>query len=241
MRIMLVNHSTSLPSDEVLARIAAAIAIQVARDLAPAWSRSPISVSVGSPSDAEPSPVTAPVVIFDDADQAGALGYHDRDPHGRPYARVFASPVLDHGGDWATKPLSVASVISHEVLELVADPGVNLWADDGHSGLYALEVADPVESGSYAIDHVTVSNFVLPSWFDPGAPPPYDHLGEVHAPFELDDAGYAIVATEGDVREVFGETSIRPPWRSATKDHPASRTALRLAHGGARGWLRRLV
>jgi hypothetical protein len=94
--------------------------------------------------------------------------------------------------------------------------------------LYALEVADPVEAGTYRIGDITVSNFVLPSWFDPGAPGPYDQLGALRAPFALDDGGYAIVATETAVREVFGAGG-RPEWRTETKHHPASRSARRLA------------
>jgi hypothetical protein len=231
MPITLVNHATSLPAPEVLGEIADAISRQIVAHLISAWGRQPVTVQVGDidqpDASSSPDPSVVPVVIFDDADQAGTLGYHDRDPHGRAYARVFAAPVLEHGGDWARTELSVASVISHEVLEVIVDPYVNLWADDGAGRLYALEVADPVEAATYRIGGVTVSNFVLPAWFDPGAPGPYDQLGSLRAPFALDDGGYAIVATETAVREVFGVGG-RPEWRTETKHHVASRSARRL-------------
>jgi hypothetical protein len=79
---------------------------------------------------------------------------------------------------------------------------------------------------------------VLPAWFDPGAPPPYDHLGVVDAPFTLDDEGYAIVATEGDVHQVFGSGVPVPAWRAASARHPAARTARRLARAGVDGRIR---
>src|SRR5690348_14351978 len=44
--------------------------------------------------------------FLDDADQAGALGYHDVDPDGRPYARVFVGTILDSGGTLADGPFS---------------------------------------------------------------------------------------------------------------------------------------
>ena len=40
-----------------------------------------------------PLPAAAyPLVLFDDAEQAGALGYHAETPDGRPYGRVFVGP-----------------------------------------------------------------------------------------------------------------------------------------------------
>ena len=235
MPITLINHATSLPAPELLGEIADAITRQVVAHVISPWGRQPVTVQVGDaeqPDPPDPARSIVPVVIFDDADQAGALGYHDRDPQGRPYARVFAGPVLEHGGDWVAGELSVASVISHEVLEVVIDPFVNLWADDGSGRLYALEVADPVEADTYRIGGVTVSNFVLPSWFDPGASGPYDQLGLLQQPFALGAGGYAIVAAEGGVHEIFG--SVAPPeWRTETKRHGASRTVWRHRSLGA--------
>jgi hypothetical protein len=227
--ITLVDLSTHSPGRAVLERIAAAVTEQVHRDLAPAWDRLPVEIAVAPDVDAPGDAI--PVVIFDDADQAGVLGFHTETPAGRPYARVFATPVLQHGGGWTDGPVAVSSVVSHEVTELIVDPAINLWAGDHAQTAYALEVADPVENGSYAIavrdESVAVSNFVLPAWFDARAPGPYDHLSRVTGPFELDAGGYAIVAPEGQPRQVFGEFVAASWWR-ATKTDPASRTARRL-------------
>lgn len=219
MHISLINHALSLPTPTVLTEIAAALQIQMQRDFAPAWGQAPSQIDVDGSG--------IQVVIFDTADQAGVLGYHDRDPHGNPYARVFAQPVLDHGGDWATRPLSVASVISHEVLEILADPDANRWADNGTTKLWALEVCDPCESTAYAVNGVTVSDFVFPSWFDPGARRPYDFRSQISKPFGLAKGGYAIVSHEGAVSQVFGDESPEQ-WRLDSKQSPVSRTARRL-------------
>lgn len=222
LSISLINKSTLLPDAATLPKLAGAITTQVSRDFGPAWGVF-ASVTVAPPI----AVGQFQVVLLDDPDQAGALGYHDRDPHGNPYARVFVKPVLQHGGDWLTKPLSVASVVSHEVLELLADPGANRWADNGTTKLWALEVCDPCENASYPINGVTVSDFVLPAWFDPGAPGPYTHLKTISKPFGLAKGGYAIVSTEGKVAQVFADEP-PAPWRLATKTSPASRTARRL-------------
>ena len=95
---------------------------------------------------------------------------------------------------------------THEVLEALADPWINLAAQTGAGQFYAVEVGDPVESDrfAYLIGAVKVSDFVLPAWFIPGHPGPYDCLGSraadglggvspVSAPLELASGGYASV------------------------------------------------
>jgi hypothetical protein len=141
--------------------------------------------------------------------------------------------VLTAGGgvlDGGSIGVSVASVLSHEVLETVADYDANDWSQASDGTLWAREVADPVESWGYTIvvggTQVLVSDFVLPSFFDPGAPAPYDHLNRLGAGFSIGQGGYAIEMTGGQARQVQGERY--PTWRSATKSFPAARTARRL-------------
>jgi hypothetical protein len=69
------------------------------------------------------------IVLLDDADAADALGYHDLDATGRPYARVFVDPILDNGGAWLRGATSVSATVSHEVCELVGDPTANHWVE----------------------------------------------------------------------------------------------------------------
>ncbi len=169
-----------------------------------------------------------PLVIFDDAEQAGILGFHDETPDGRIYARVFAQPILDAGGMILHGDLSVAVTCSHEALEALIDPNIQLWADDDGAVAWALEVADPVEAGGYAVPSYAggawVSNFVFPAFFDSrDSTGPYDQLGELEKPFTLDDGGYAITIREGAVSEIFGDHHAR--WRqSETRQHPAARS-----------------
>jgi hypothetical protein len=234
MQICVVNHSTKVTNEEVLT-MTAAVSFQVRNQAAPAWSLVPPTVSYLQPD--APAPGLAVVIgILDDADQAGDLGWHTEGPGGSKLGRVFAAPVLANGGNALTDTLSVASVLSHEVLESMCDPACNRWCDAGSGTAYALEVADPVESDSYDIAvsstaSVSVSNFVLPAWFDPDAATgaPVDYLKLLQVPFQIRPTGYVVSMTDGTVNQTFGERY--PEWRKATKLAGTARTARRLIEG----------
>ena len=127
--------------------------------------------------------------VFDDADQAGALGYHDLTKSGQPTGKVFAKTTLDDGGLWTV-------TFSHELLEMVADPTINLCAfDEDARRLYAYEVCDAVEADAlgYKIDGVTVSDFVMPGWFEPSHVTKGERFAfksKVKGPFQLLAGGY---------------------------------------------------
>jgi len=131
--------------------------------------------------------------------------------------------------------VSVSSVLSHEILEMVGDPYANFWCDGPvtpQGNHYALELCDPVQQDSYAINistdatkpsWVSVSNFILPTWFDPaGKNPddfPFDYLHKLTAPFSMSKGGYLIVLQAGQSSQIFGEHM--PQWR---KDQVLSET-----------------
>src|SRR5438045_9737349 len=61
------------------------------------------------------------LVYFDNADAAGALGYHDITKDGQPVAKVFVETTIA-----AHELVSVTAC--HELFEMVIDPVANLWA-----------------------------------------------------------------------------------------------------------------
>ena len=78
--------------------------------------------------------------------------------------------------------------LSHEALELLADPEVNLLvmglhpADPDKSVFHWYEMCDAVQAETYEIDDVEVSNFVLPLYFTGGEElgGRNDFLGRIH-------------------------------------------------------------
>jgi hypothetical protein len=172
----------------VLKAIAEALTIQIARDLAPAWSLAAVPVTVGGRGNK--------IHFFDSAHQATDFGWHVVDGQGLPYSHVFADASIAAGSDWITGPDSLSLTASHEVLEMLIDPSANGYSFDGRQRLWAQEVCDPVQARAYGINasgmRVPVSDFVLPSYFNRNAAAPYDQLGVLTKPFSVDKGGYAV-------------------------------------------------
>jgi hypothetical protein len=162
-----------------------------------------------------------PIYILTDPDTAGALGYHDLDPLGTPYGRVFTKPTKAAG-------VSLSSVLSHETIEAFIDPWANLWADGLGGESVAFEACDPVEASSYTVFGVEVSNFVTRAWFDVNDKVgPFDHLHHLSKPRTLEKGGYEIIMSDGTVTQRFADV---PPdvWRQELKHTPQpSRTEWR--------------
>lgn len=204
----------------------------------PAWTRWVASL-LFFPDESQVPAGTCKIAIFDNSDTPGAAGWHS-EQGGLPYGRVFAKPAMDVGGDALMRDPTVASILSHEVLELLCDPTVNLWGSDfglhGPPRAYAFEICDAVEANSYGITVGSagnvvsgrVSNFLFPAWFDPtGVTGPYDYLGLLSQPFAMTPQGYLIYKDEAGgtgTHTVYGDRY--DEWRKATKVG-ASRSARR--------------
>jgi hypothetical protein len=224
---VIVDESTFAPGLEPadLARIAAALTVYANRDVGSRWGGS-ATVRVGTRESIAPGETVC--AIRDALPEApGDTAYHDLDGRAVPVvyvARSLCTPGL-------TGPQSLPAVLAHEIAETMGDPGCNRWADDGAGHEYAWELADAVQAYCYEIDGVSVSNFVYPSFFEPGAEDPYDHMGAVSRPLQTTPGGYQVVRTSGG-----GETQVRGELTDAQankKAHPTSRTYQRGARLGA--------
>jgi hypothetical protein len=182
-----IKNLSSVISDDEVAHATPAFQKQLSRDFSSTWG---IDGTLTFVKRGGKMPAGAWLLgIFDDADQAGALGYHDLTRTGAPLGKVFAKTTKRYGGSWTV-------TFSHELLEMVTDPNINLCAFDEQAGrLYAYEVCDAVEDDSlaYEIDGVKVSDFVLPGWFEPLHASRGEHFAfksKVKAPFDLLPGGY---------------------------------------------------
>lgn len=171
--LTLVVQTTAVPKSDVTAYLAAQQA-QLDKDFSPAWGGSATFVAEGG----------WPIYLEDTSDVAGALGYHDVDASGVPYARVFVKTSARAGISWQ-------SVASHEVLEMLADANATTTVVGPDGCNWYREVGDPCEDLSYFVNSVELSDFVFPSWFDPNGQRPFDKLGGLSAPFTVTPGGYA--------------------------------------------------
>lgn len=226
MLIAVINQSTLVTNAQV-DTMCKAIQIQMDLHVLPAWNQKSGTIRF------YPDPSKVPgyawvVSMLDNPTVAGALGYHAED-NDVVDAFIFAQPVLSNGGVILYDPnnpqnVSVSSVLSHEVCEMIGDRFAGFWSDGPSITVggqpytqYALELCDPVEADSYSVlvnvngvfTPVSVSNFVFPSWFNPEATVPknlpFDYLNKLTAPFTMTPNGYMIVAQQGNVTQVFGE------------------------------------
>jgi hypothetical protein len=142
------------------------------------------------------------MVFLDNADQPGALAYHDLTPDGLPIAKVFVKTTLANGD-------LVSVSASHELVEMLVDPAINMLASGGPdpNATYAYESADPVEELNFPVNGIPMSDFVYPSYFESFRKPnsvQFDQMKQVTKPFQILKGGYQIVMKNGKETDVFG-------------------------------------
>jgi len=162
------------------------------------------------------------MVFLDNADQPGALAYHDLTPDGLPQAKVFVKTTLDNGD-------LVSVSASHELVEMLVYPAINMMTTGPDPKvMYAYESADPVEQLSFNVNGIPMTDFVYPAYFEafhkPGSVQ-FDRLKKVKKPFEILSGGYQIVFKNGKWSQVFASASKKK--RFAREDRRGHRSEQR--------------
>jgi hypothetical protein len=187
IQVSVFNQYAKLQDSDIIKAVAA-LKTQLQRDFAPVWG---VDASVEFfPADQVPAG-TWQIGIFDDTDQAGALGYHDLTQDGLPFGKVFAGTDEQYQSSWTV-------TLSHEFLEMLIDPDINLTSSapfERTMRFYAYEVCDACEADQYGykIDEVLVSDFVYPAWFEyfrETGSTKFDYQQRINAPFQLLPGGY---------------------------------------------------
>lgn len=196
MIISIINHTNGHLTDGVVQNAARAINRQIAEDFAPYWGMSArlrLEGKAGPKPDAQQASDMrgdAVLYLWNEVDVSGALGYHEHNNQGIPYGFIFTELSQEMGEEWTV-------TLSHEALELIADPEANLLvkgphpADPTRDVFHWYEMCDAVQAETYDIDGVAVSNFVLPLYFTGGdeAAGRNDFLGAPHAGTTLTSFG----------------------------------------------------
>jgi len=187
--IAITNQSTVL-TDQQVSDVLPALQKQVSLDFRGYWDIDATLVFLH-----KDLPLTAgwwQIVVLDDPDQAGALGYHELSSQGTPLGKIFAKLDQQVGAQWTV-------TLSHELLEMLGDSWIDTSKQAADGRFYALEVSDAVEADSlgYQIDGVLVSDFVTPRWFnDQVNCDRYSFKQHVTKPLELAPGGYISVFGE---------------------------------------------
>lgn len=158
-------------------------------------------------------------------DAPGASAYHDISKKGVPFALCAVTTcgsLLGQNG--------VSVDVSHEILETFGDEGANLYAYDNVGLLHALEMCDAVEMQTYTKPTkdgtaVEVSNWLLRTWFMPGAKGPYDYMTSAKKPGAVAPAApFKTAAGHGGNYQIVGK------WGGATRDVYASHASRAAEH-----------
>ena len=173
MIISVINHTNGQLSDEQVQGSIRAINRQIKEDFEPYWSLG-ATLRLEGKTGPKPKPQEsadlrgdAILYLWDKTNVPNALGYHERNNSGLPFGFVFTELSAKLGESWTV-------TLSHEALELIADPEVNLLVMGPHPANSKLDVfhwyemSDAVQAESYKIDEIEVSNFVLPLYFTGG-------------------------------------------------------------------------
>ncbi|MEI9982880.1 MAG: hypothetical protein WDN69_06490 [Aliidongia sp.] len=192
VKIGLVDTTGTVPMP-AMAMVAAALNVQVTRDLQQFW---PVIATVCYLPDPNVIPQGVwPVLLVSTLPQEGG-GFH-LTVHNQPYAQVLVTPGSD---EWTVDA-------SHETIEMLVDPfgnrlqtstSIQIVGNDLQDGNeqyeYLVEACDPCEADSctYQIGGIRVSDFITPYFYDlltiPGLR--YSFTGAITRPREILPGGY---------------------------------------------------
>jgi hypothetical protein len=156
----------------------------------------------------------------------GELGEHDF-----MVLHVYKGLCAQSGVSWQ-------SCMSHEILESRNDFRLHACVELDDGSIWDREICDRVESLSYQIDGVEVSNFNTPECFEPppaGVTPArvtagvgglYDWMGSSSSPNQVLSGGYAQQYTPG---RGWQQKGTMRPYRQTLADAKLSRNSLRQA------------
>jgi hypothetical protein len=195
MIISLINRSKTIP-DARVQEVIRAVNRQLKEDFEPYWQfgatlrlEGPTGkrMRIDNLSDMRGDAV---MYLVDGTNTIEATGWHLKNNRDIPYGIVFLGLCEKMHEDWTV-------TLSHETMELVGDPMMNLWVQGNHPldrrrrMFHLFEMCDAVQNETYTIDGVSVSNFVLPSYFSMGEQEGRrnDFLGTVHAGKTLQSFG----------------------------------------------------
>jgi hypothetical protein len=172
MLITVINATRGRLTDERLQAALRAVNRQIANDFEPYWGFGATLRLVGTPRaklrqvDLRDMRGDAILYVYDEVRASDADGFHMSWFRGVPYGVVYVTLADLMHEDWTV-------TLSHEALELIADPETNLLVQapsprHRRNVYYWYEVCDPVQNESYLVDGERVSNFVLPAYFTAG-------------------------------------------------------------------------
>jgi hypothetical protein len=203
--VALVSLTSEISTGNLM-RVAAAVQKQVTRDFAPMWG---VDGTVNAFAELKDVPSDYhPVVLFSDPDElVGRLEFEIGNVNATRLVEQFQGRRLGgiHLSAFTRQPFALVAAadgwsvaVSHEILEMLADPSGNRLvaaahpSDENERVRYLVEVCDPCQTVWYPVNGVQVSDFYTPRYFDPVRNPAaaYSFTGAVDHPLDVLEGGY---------------------------------------------------
>jgi hypothetical protein len=203
--VALVSLTRDISTSNLL-QVAAAVQKQVTRDFTPLWG---IRANVDAFENLADLPNDyRPVVLFGDPDELlGELEFEIGNVTAARMVEQFQTGRIAglHANAFTRQPFALIQaaddwsvVVSHEVLEMLADPyGNRLIAarhplDPDERVKYLLEICDPCQTVGYTVNGWKMSDFYTPRYFDPvqNSAAFYSFTGAIEYPLHILNGGY---------------------------------------------------
>ena len=204
-----LTDKTGKIDKELMQETAAALGIQVSRDVSPIWN---VNATVQWLPDPKKIPAGVWPIFLVGSLPPDEGGFH-QDRKNQPYAEVIATPDSD---DWTIDA-------SHEFVEMLVDPMGNRLQtsraieisgngvkDTAGEFDYLVEACDPCEANefAYSINGIAVSDFITPNFYDPvvTSGTRYSFGGHISAPRQVLQGGYiSFIDSQADeVEQIIG-------------------------------------
>jgi hypothetical protein len=212
--VALVSLTREISTRDLM-RVAAAVQKQVTRDFTPAWG---LRATVDAFEELRDVPSDYhPVLLFGDPDELmGRLEFLVGDVKAARLVEQFEGNRLGgiHLNAFTRQPFALVPVsddwsvtVSHETLEMIADPFGNRLIAAAHPTnpeaervKYLLEVCDPCQAIWYPVNGEKMADFYTPRYFDPVRNPAalYSFTGALRRPLDLVEGGYLTWIDPGD-------------------------------------------
>ncbi|MGH2968938.1 MAG: hypothetical protein ACRDK0_07725 [Solirubrobacteraceae bacterium] len=197
---------TSEVSSRSLMQVAAAVQKQITRDFTPFWGLR-ATVDAFDDLSSVPSDYHHVIVFGDSEELMDRLQFAIGERYAAELIDDFERDRLSglHLNTFTRQPFALVAAsdtwsvtMSHEVLEMIADPFGNRLVAAAHPldtqqrVKYLLEVCDPCQAMWYPVNGVPVSDFYTPRYFDPVAVDRsrYSFTGELEHPLQILEGGY---------------------------------------------------
>ena len=187
VQVIYVRNTSTYVTDAQVRNALPAFQAALSGDFAPIWHVDAKLVFIGS----RTAPVgSETITLIDKGDVKGALAFHEL-VNGVPDSIIYTAVSKFYGYSWTVG-------FTHELWEMLADPGLVRTMQDQTGMIWANEVADPVEADADGYTRpgadgkpVLISDFVTEKWFGALDAGPYDFCNHIQSPLVIDKGGYA--------------------------------------------------